>query len=105
MFAEGLPVHIRDEHGNTLLIVAAQNNQLKAAKLCWRQGVDPNATNVRGGRAPRNARAAALPHTHCDPCARLQARGRTALDCAVQLQFTEVAEFLLEVGAGSGVFE
>ena len=46
MFEEGLDVDAVDEHGNTLLMVAAQNNQLKAAKLCWRQGVDPNAANV-----------------------------------------------------------
>lgn len=53
MFVEGLPVDVTDEHGNTLLICAAQNNQLKAAKLCWKRGVDVTATNVCCSRVGR----------------------------------------------------
>ncbi len=47
LFALGVPVDSRDRHGNTPLIVTAQNGHRKALKSCLRFGADMNATNVR----------------------------------------------------------
>jgi hypothetical protein len=41
-------VDVRDEYGNTALMVACQNGQNKIAKMCVRYGADVNAQNLRG---------------------------------------------------------
>jgi hypothetical protein len=41
-------VDVRDEYGNTALMVACQNGQNKIAKMCVRYGADVNAQNRRG---------------------------------------------------------
>lgn len=43
--------HVRDEFGNTLLIMAAQNGNKRIAKMCLRVGGDINAQNFRGQTA------------------------------------------------------
>jgi SAM domain (Sterile alpha motif)/Ankyrin repeats (many copies) len=50
---DGLAFHVNktDEHGNTLLMVAAQNNRLKMAQLLIRKGANPNHQNAQGNTA------------------------------------------------------
>ena len=45
---KGIPVDVRDKHGNTMLCVACQNGLKKMAKLALRRGADINARNVSG---------------------------------------------------------
>lgn len=42
---------VRDNFGNTALIVACQNGHKRALKAVLRRGADPNATNARGNTA------------------------------------------------------
>ncbi|KAJ1482497.1 hypothetical protein T484DRAFT_1803823, partial [Baffinella frigidus] len=42
---------VRDEYGNTLLIIAAQNGNKRIAKICLRRGALINAQNFRGQTA------------------------------------------------------
>lgn len=44
----GIPVDIRDEYGNTMLVTACQNNNKRMAKLLLRRGANINARNYRG---------------------------------------------------------
>jgi len=44
----GFPIDDADEHGNTLLFVAAQNGLKAAAKLCLRNHTNLNRKNTRG---------------------------------------------------------
>jgi alpha-tubulin suppressor-like RCC1 family protein len=55
----GFPVDVRDENGNTPLIVAAQNGLHRMAQLLLRFGADMNAQNVRVrfSAPPRPSRA------------------------------------------------
>lgn len=45
---QGLPVDIRDEFGNTLLIIACQNGNKRVAKTVLRRGANINARNYKG---------------------------------------------------------
>ena len=47
----GVPVDVRDNFGNTALIVACQNGHKRALKAVLRRGADPNAINARGNTA------------------------------------------------------
>jgi len=44
----GIPVDVRDEHGNTLLTIACQNGNKRVAKVCLRRSADLNARNYKG---------------------------------------------------------
>jgi Ankyrin repeats (many copies) len=44
----GVPVDVRDEHGNTLLIIACQNGNKRVTKALLRRGANINARNLRG---------------------------------------------------------
>lgn len=48
LFDRGLPVDVRDAHGNTVLAVACQNGQRRVAKAALRRGADLNAQNRKG---------------------------------------------------------
>lgn len=48
LFAKGLPVDVRNDHGNTVLIVACQNGNKRVAKAVLRRGANINARNHRG---------------------------------------------------------
>ena len=50
-FRRGFPVGTRDDYGNTLLHVAAQNGVKSVARLCLRNGANLNAQNKRGQTA------------------------------------------------------
>lgn len=56
---DGLAFHVNktDEHGNTLLIVAAQNNRLKVVQLLVRKGANPDHQNSQGNTAMHFAMA------------------------------------------------
>eukprot|EP00960_Hanusia_phi_P043412 756033-Hanusia_phi.AAC.4 len=47
----GFPLDKRDAHGNTPLMVAAQNGHKRLVKMILRSGADPNATNHQGNTA------------------------------------------------------
>ncbi len=42
---------VRDNFGNTALIIACQNGHKRALKAVLRRGADPNAANARGNTA------------------------------------------------------
>ncbi|EKX34207.1 hypothetical protein GUITHDRAFT_119624 [Guillardia theta CCMP2712] len=44
----GLSPDLRDEFGNTVLIIAAQNGNKRITKICLRRGANINAQNFRG---------------------------------------------------------
>lgn len=44
----GIPVDVRDNFGNTLLITACQNGNKAIAKLVLRRGANINARNFKG---------------------------------------------------------
>jgi ankyrin repeat protein len=48
LFNRGLPADVRDEFGNTLLIIACQNGNKRVAKLVLRRGANINARNYKG---------------------------------------------------------
>lgn len=47
----GVPADVRDDHGNTILLVACQNGHKRALKAALRRGADINAKNARGNTA------------------------------------------------------
>lgn len=47
-FLRGVPIDVRDGHGNTVLIIACQNGHKRALKASLRRGADPNARNSLG---------------------------------------------------------
>lgn len=47
LLQKGLPVNVRDAHGNTILAIACQNGLKRMAKVALRCGADINARNVR----------------------------------------------------------
>jgi len=51
LFATGLPVNVKDQHGNQCIHIAAQNGSKRMVKVCLRWGADINAQNV-SARAP-----------------------------------------------------
>lgn len=44
----GVPVDIRNEHGDSLLMLAVTNGHLEAARALLAQGADPELPNGRG---------------------------------------------------------
>jgi hypothetical protein len=44
----GVPVDVRDRHGNTILSVACQNGLKRMAKIALRRGADINSQNYKG---------------------------------------------------------
>ena len=44
----GIPVNVRDIHGNSLLTIACQNGNKRVAKAVLRRGADMNVRNFKG---------------------------------------------------------
>lgn len=44
----GIPLNVRDEFGNTILLIACQNGNKRIAKAVLRRGADINARNHKG---------------------------------------------------------
>jgi hypothetical protein len=76
MLEGGLSANLRDEYGNTLLTVAAQNGNKRIAKICLRQGCNINAQNFRG---------------------------QTALHYCFAFGYEELGQYLISKGANSNV--
>ena len=51
LFEQGLNPDSKDEHGNTILIIAAQNNNKRILKLALRYGAQINMQNIMGNTA------------------------------------------------------
>lgn len=51
LMRSGVPADVRDDHGNTILLVACQNGHKRALKVALRRGADINAKNSRGNTA------------------------------------------------------
>lgn len=47
----GVPIDVRDKHGNTILSISCQNGHKRVLKLALRRGADINSTNHRGNSA------------------------------------------------------
>ncbi|HLT28705.1 MAG TPA: ankyrin repeat domain-containing protein [Myxococcaceae bacterium] len=48
LLACGVPVDIRNEHGDSLLMLAVANGHLEAAQILLEHGADPEITNALG---------------------------------------------------------
>jgi ankyrin repeat protein len=48
MLDMGVPVHITDQYGNSVLSVACQNGHKRIAKAALRRGIDINGANSKG---------------------------------------------------------
>lgn len=51
LFDMGVPPDVRDQYGNTVLIIACQNGLKRIVKLALRRGCDIDAQNLRGNTA------------------------------------------------------
>ena len=51
LFLEGINPDSKDKFGNTLLIIAAQNNNKRILKICLRYGAQINMQNLMGNTA------------------------------------------------------
>lgn len=78
----GMPVDSPDEHGNTLLLVAAQNGHKSAVRKLLRRGADINAQNKKGA----NALWFAESYGYADVAAYLRKKG--AAPCGVPVRIT-----------------
>jgi ankyrin repeat protein len=48
LLSQGVPVDVRDGHGNTLLAISCQNGNKKIAKCLLRRGANINSRNHKG---------------------------------------------------------
>lgn len=76
LFEGAVDVNIRDDAGNTLLVVAAQNGLKRIVKLLLRKGADMNLQNVNGN---------------------------TALHYAFAYGFKELGDYLVDKGADDSI--
>merc|ERR1711988_699474 len=53
---KGFPINSLDKDGNTLLIIACQNNHKKIVKMLMKHGADPTAKNHKGFDAAHYAK-------------------------------------------------
>ena len=105
LFGQGLPANLRNDKGDSLLMLAAYNGQADAARVILEAGGDPELANDRGqtplaGAAFKNDLAIArllLQHG-----AAVDGTGdgtRTALMTAAMFDRTEMVDLLLQHGA------
>ncbi|SEG26784.1 hypothetical protein SAMN04488144_112150 [Methylobacterium sp. 190mf] len=105
LFGQGLPANLRNDKGDSLLMLAAYNGQAEAARVILEAGGDPELANDRGqtplaGAAFKNDLAVAqllLRHG-----AAVDGTGdgtRTALMTAAMFDRTEMVDLLLQHGA------
>lgn len=105
---EGVDVNAKDENGNSLLTVAAQNGLKRITKLLLRRGAGMNEV-VRQCNVPCRVCVCASPLrlpvlTTINRCACLQnLRGNTALHYAYAYKFTSLAEYLISKGADDSI--
>lgn len=105
LFGQGLPANLRNDKGDSLLMLAAYHGQLEAVRALLDGGADPDLANDRG-QMPLAAAAfkGAVPVVTLllDRGATVDGRGeggRTALMVAAMFNRTEIVGLLLARGA------
>jgi len=105
LLAQGLPPNLRNEKGDSLLMLASYHGQAEAVRVLLEAGADPDLANDRGqvplaGAAFKGDAAVArllLEHgAAVDGCAE---GGRTALAVAAMFDRVEIVALLLARGA------
>lgn len=105
---EGVDVNAKDENGNSLLTVAAQNGLKRITKLLLRRGAGMNEV-VRQCKQRVCVFVFRVPSSSCahhnqSVRACLQnLRGNTALHYAYAYKFTSLAEYLISKGADDSI--
>ena len=51
LLLRGVPIDIRDDNGNTILLISCQNGNKRLVKLALRYGADMNICNFKGNSA------------------------------------------------------
>jgi hypothetical protein len=105
LFGQGLPANLRNDKGDSLLMLAAYNGQAETARVILEAGGDPELANDRG-QTPLAGAAfkgdAAIAKLLLDHGARVDGIGdgtRTALMTAAMFDRTEMVDLLLAHGA------
>ena len=105
LFGQGLPANLRNDKGDSLLMLAAYNGQEDAARVILEAGGDPELANDRGqtplaGAAFKNDLAIArLLLRHGAAVDGVGDGSRTALMTAAMFDRTEMVDLLLRHGA------
>lgn len=105
LFAQGLPANLRNDKGDSLLMLAAYNGQAETARVILEAGGAPELANDRG-QTPLAGAAfkgdEAVVRLLLDHGAQVDGAGdgtRTALMVAAMFDRTEIVALLLERGA------
>lgn len=105
LFAQGLPANLRNDKGDSLLMLAAYNGQIEATRVILEAGGDPELANDRG-QTPLAGAAfkgdAAIAKLLLEHGAQVNGIGdgtRTALMTAAMFDRTEMVDLLLAHGA------
>lgn len=105
LFGQGLPANLRNDKGDSLLMLAAYNGQAAAARAILEAGGDPELANDRG-QTPLAGAAfkgdAEIVRLLLEHGAQVDGAGdgsRTALMVAAMFDRTEIVEALLARGA------
>ncbi|URD37608.1 ankyrin repeat domain-containing protein [Methylobacterium tardum] len=105
LFGQGLPANLRNDKGDSLLMLAAYNGQEEATRVILEAGGDPELANDRGqtplaGAAFKNDLAVArLLLQHGAAVDGTGSGSRTALMTAAMFDRTEMVDLLLQHGA------
>ncbi|WP_375465671.1 ankyrin repeat domain-containing protein [uncultured Methylobacterium sp.] len=105
LFGQGLPANLRNDKGDSLLMLAAYNGQVEATRVILEAGGDPELANDRGqtplaGAAFKgDAAVATLLLAHGAAVDGTGDGSRTALMTAAMFDRTEIVALLLAHGA------
>ncbi|MCJ2090154.1 ankyrin repeat domain-containing protein [Methylobacterium sp. E-005] len=105
LFGQGLPANLRNDKGDSLLMLAAYNGQAEAARVILEAGGDPELANDRGqtplaGAAFKNdLTMARLLLQHGAAVDGTGDGSRTALMTAAMFDRTDMVDLLLQHGA------
>lgn len=105
LLAQGLPPNLRNERGDSLLMLACYHGHLDAARVLLAHGADPELMNdagqtpLAGAAFKGDLAVATLLLDHGAGVATAGPNGRTALMFAAMFDRTEIARLLLERGA------
>lgn len=111
LLAQGLPPNLRNERGDSLLMLACYHGHVDAARVLLEHGADPELMND-AGQAPLHGAAfkgdlavAALLLDHGARADHAGPNGKTALMFAAMFNRVEIARLLLERGADPRVLD
>lgn len=105
LLQQGLPANLRNEHGDSLLMLAAYHGHQEAARMLLRHGADPQLANDRhqtplaGAAFKGDVEMVGLLLEHGAEVDHAGPDGRTALMMAAMFNRLAVLELLLEHGA------